>query len=44
MDSLGEVDVPADTLRGAQTQRWLDRNTGKDLISRENDSSLEQGE
>ena len=45
MDSLGKVDVPADKLWGAQTQRSLDHlNTGKDLISRENDYSLEQGE
>jgi fumarate hydratase, class II len=36
MDSLGEVDVPADKLWGAQTQRSLEHfNIGKDLIPRE---------
>src|ERR1700726_3007342 len=35
-DSLGEVDVPADKLWGAQTQRSLQHfNIGKDLIPRE---------
>lgn len=35
-DSLGEVDVPADRLWGAQTQRSLDHfSIGKDLIPRE---------
>src|SRR5215469_14035187 len=35
-DSLGEVDVPADKLWGAQTQRSLDHfSIGKDLIPRE---------
>ena len=35
-DSLGEVDVAADKLWGAQTQRWLEHGTiGKDLIPRE---------
>src|ERR1700691_2738662 len=35
-DSLGEVDVPADTLWGAQTQRSLEHfSIGKDLIPRE---------
>jgi fumarate hydratase class II len=35
-DSLGEVDVPADKLWGAQTQRSLEHfSIGKDLISRE---------
>src|SRR5215468_6822601 len=35
-DSLGEVDVPADKLWGAQTQRSLEHfNIGKDLIPRE---------
>ena len=35
-DSLGEVDVPADKLWGAQTQRSLEHFTiGKDLIPRE---------
>lgn len=32
-DSLGEVDVPADKLWGAQTQRSLEHfSIGKDLI------------
>lgn len=36
IDSLGEVDVPADRLWGAQTQRSLDHfSIGKDLIPRE---------
>src|SRR6266853_6672459 len=36
MDSLGEVDVPADMLWGAQTQRSLEHfSIGKDLIPRE---------
>src|SRR5258705_654135 len=36
MDSLGEVNVPADKLWGAQTQRSLEHFTiGKDLIPRE---------
>src|SRR3974377_928622 len=35
-DSLGEVDVPADKLWGAQTQRSLEHfSIGKDLIPRE---------
>src|SRR5580692_194 len=35
-DSLGPVDVPADKLWGAQTQRSLDHfNIGDDLIPRE---------
>jgi fumarate hydratase, class II len=35
-DSLGEVDVPAKKLWGAQTQRSLEHfNIGKDLIPRE---------
>ena len=35
-DSLGEVDVPADVLWGAQTQRSLDQfSIGHDLIPRE---------
>ena len=35
-DSLGEVEVPADKLWGAQTQRSLDHfSIGKDLIPRE---------
>jgi fumarate hydratase class II len=35
-DSLGEVNVPADRLRGAQTQRSLEHfSIGKDLIPRE---------
>lgn len=35
-DSLGEVDVPADELWGAQTQRSLEHfSIGKDLIPRE---------
>src|SRR3954452_10185435 len=35
-DSLGEVDVPADKLWGAQTQRSLDHfSIGRDLIPRE---------
>src|SRR5579864_7000334 len=35
-DSLGEIDVPADKLWGAQTQRSLEYfNIGKDLIPRE---------
>src|SRR6202046_5887460 len=35
-DSLGEVDVPADKLWGAQTQRLLEHfSIGKDLIPRE---------
>src|SRR5438309_8684437 len=35
-DSLGEVDVPADRLWGAQTQRSLEHfSNGKDLIPRE---------
>jgi fumarate hydratase class II len=35
-DSLGEVDVPADKLWGAQTQRSLEHfGIGKDLIPRE---------
>ena len=35
-DSLGEVDVPAEKLWGAQTQRSLEHfNIGKDLIPRE---------
>src|ERR1700680_1149444 len=35
-DSLGEVDVPADRLWGAQTQRSLEHfSIGKDLIPRE---------
>src|ERR1035441_6519683 len=35
-DSLGEVDVPADKLWGAQTQRALEHfSIGKDLIPRE---------
>ncbi len=35
-DSLGEVDVPADVLWGAQTQRSLEHfSIGKDLIPRE---------
>jgi fumarate hydratase class II len=36
MDSLGEVNVPADNLWGAQTQRSLEHfSIGKDLIPRE---------
>ncbi len=36
MDSLGEVDVPADRLWGAQTQRSLEHfSIGKDLMPRE---------
>src|SRR6266478_5858257 len=36
MDSLGEVEVPADKLWGAQTQRSLEHfSIGKDLIPRE---------
>src|SRR6266404_715139 len=36
MDSLGEVDVAADMLWGAQTQRSLEHfSIGKDLIPRE---------
>src|SRR6202048_5056845 len=36
MDSLGEVNVPADKLWGAQTQRSLEHfSIGKDLIPRE---------
>jgi fumarate hydratase class II len=36
IDSLGEVDVPADKLWGAQTQRSLEHfSIGKDLIPRE---------
>ncbi len=36
IDSLGEVDVPADRLWGAQTQRSLEHfSIGKDLIPRE---------
>src|SRR6266851_1505210 len=36
MDSLGEVDVPADKLWGAQTQRSLEHfSIGKDLMPRE---------
>src|SRR6202162_6123784 len=36
MDSIGEVNVPADKLWGAQTQRSLEHfSIGKDLISRE---------
>ena len=39
-DSLGEVDVPADRLWGAQTQRSLEHfSIGKDLIPREMISS-----
>src|SRR5437879_9554980 len=35
-DSLGEVDVPADRLWGAQTQRSLEHfSIGQDLIPRE---------
>src|SRR3984885_3448465 len=35
-DSIGEVDVPADKLWGAQTQRSLEHfNIGQDLIPRE---------
>ncbi len=35
-DSLGEVDVPADKLWGAQTQRSIEHfSIGKDLIPRE---------
>src|SRR5260221_6536906 len=35
-DSLGEVDVPSDTLWGAQTQRSLEHfSIGQDLIPRE---------
>ncbi len=35
-DSLGKVDVPADKLWGAQTQRSLEHfSIGKDLIPRE---------
>ena len=35
-DSLGEVEVPADKLWGAQTQRSLEYfSIGKDLIPRE---------
>src|ERR1700735_5747828 len=35
-DSLGEVDVPSDTLAGAQTQRSLEHfSIGQDLIPRE---------
>ena len=35
-DSMGEVDVPADKLWGAQTQRSLEHfSIGKDLIPRE---------
>jgi fumarate hydratase class II len=35
-DSLGEVEVPADKLWGAQTQRSLEHfSIGKDLIPRE---------
>jgi fumarate hydratase class II len=35
-DSLGVVEVPADKLWGAQTQRSLEHfNIGKDLIPRE---------
>jgi fumarate hydratase class II len=36
IDSIGEVDVPADELWGAQTQRSLEHfSIGKDLILRE---------
>ena len=36
MDSLGEVNVPADKFWGAQTQRSLEHfSIGKDLIPRE---------
>ena len=36
VDSLGEVDVPADKLWGAQTQRSLEHfSVGKDLMPRE---------
>jgi fumarate hydratase class II len=36
MDSLGDVNVPADKLWGAQTQRSLEHfSIGKDLIPRE---------
>lgn len=36
MDSLGEVEVPAEKLWGAQTQRSLEHfSVGKDLIPRE---------
>src|SRR5882672_3315553 len=36
MDSLGEVNVPADKLWGAQTQRSLEHfSIGKDLMPRE---------
>jgi fumarate hydratase class II len=36
MDSLGEVNAPADKLWGAQTQRSLEHfSIGKDLIPRE---------
>lgn len=36
MDSLGEVNVPADKLRGARTRRSLEHfSIGKDLIPRE---------
>ena len=35
-DSLGEVEVPADKLWGAQTQRSLEHfNIGQDLMPRE---------
>ena len=35
-ESLGEIDVPADKLWGAQTQRSLEHfSIGKDLIPRE---------
>jgi fumarate hydratase, class II len=35
-DSLGEVDVPADKLWGAQTQRSIEHFTiGRDLMPRE---------
>jgi fumarate hydratase, class II len=35
-DNLGEVDVPADRLWGAQTQRSLEHfSIGKDLMPRE---------
>ena len=40
-DSLGEVDVPADKLWGAQTQRSLEHfSIGKDLMPREMIQSL----
>jgi fumarate hydratase class II len=36
MESVGEVEVAADVLRGAQTQRSLEYSSiGKDLMSRE---------